>query len=283
MNSMHGAFWRMPIPAGGRRLSPAAGRLLLPALLVWVWLLLGGCASLSPSSPSGNVQKAALSGPTSVRADPWERFNRSVFGFNEMVDVALIKPVAQAYAAVVPLWVRTSVDNVFGNLYDVWSTANLLLQLKPLPALEMAMRVVTNTVFGMFGIVDVAEDLGLERRSYEDFGQTLGRWGVSTGPYLVLPLIGPSTVRDGMARVVDNQYSPGRLALREPTDRTAATVLQALSARVRLLNASKLLDDIALDKYVFVRDAYLARRRSQIYDGEPPEEIAPATPITPSK
>ena len=244
----------------------------LPVLLA---LLVGGCAALPPA---GGIPPAASGGPTTERADPWERFNRSVFGFNEVIDKAVVKPAAQVYAAVLPSWLRVGVDNVFGNLLDVWSTVNLVLQLKPQPALEMGMRVATNTIFGLGGIVDVAEELGLERRSYEDFGQTLGRWGVSTGPYLVLPLIGPSTVRDGAARVIDNQYSPGRLALRESRDRAWATALQALSARVSLLNASKLLDDIALDKYVFMRDAYLARRRSLIYDGEPPEDRAPAAP-----
>ncbi len=245
-------------------------------LLVPLVALMGACASVMPGARSGT---AAESGPTTARSDPWERFNRNMFAFNEVVDVVAIKPAAQLYAAVLPSWARAGVSNVFGNLYDVWSAANLVLQLKPQPALEMGMRVATNTLFGLGGLLDVAEELGLERHSYEDFGQTLGRWGVSTGPYLVMPLLGPTTVRDGLARVIDNQYSPGRLALREPRDRFGATAVQALNARVSLLNASKLLDDIALDKYVFVRDAYLARRRSQIYDGEPPEDPSARPPM----
>ncbi|WP_234413942.1 VacJ family lipoprotein [Ideonella sp. A 288] len=242
--------------------------------------LAGGCAVLGPVSSS---EVAATTGPTTSRSDPWERFNRAVFGFNEVVDVAVVKPAAQVYRDVVPRIVRTGINNVFGNLGDLWSAANLVLQLKPQPALEMGMRVATNTVFGLGGLLDVAEEMGLERRSYEDFGQTLGRWGLSTGPYLVLPILGPSTVRDGTARIVDNRYSPGRIALREQRDRNTALGLQALSARVGLLNASRVLDDIALDKYVFVRDAYLARRRSQIYDGEPPEDDEPAAPASPTK
>jgi len=258
----------------------AMHRMAVRLLALVVLSMMGGCAALGPVSSS---QVASSTGPTTSRSDPWERFNRAMFGFNEVVDAAVIKPVALAYREVVPRIVRTGIDNVFGNLSDLWSAANLLLQLKPQPALEMGMRVATNTVFGLGGLLDVAEEAGLERRSYEDFGQTLGRWGISSGPYLVLPLLGPSTVRDGASRVVDNRFSPGRIALREQRDRNTAIGLQLLSARVGLLNASRLLDDIALDKYVFVRDAYLARRRSQIYDGEPPEEDAPAAPASPSK
>lgn len=235
-------------------------------------LALSGCATVRPSAS----QMAATTGPTAYKADPWERFNRAMFNFNEVVDVAVVKPLAMTYQAVVPRWARTGVDNFFGNLGDLWSTANLVLQLKPKPALEMGMRVATNTVFGLLGVLDVAEEVGLERRSTEDFGQTLGRWGLDSGPYLMLPILGPSTLRDGAARVVDLKYSPGRIAFREPTDRTGATVLQVLNERGKLLNASRVLDDIALDKYIFVRDAYLARRRSLVYDGDPPEERAPA-------
>jgi phospholipid-binding lipoprotein MlaA len=131
-------------------------------------------------------------------------------------------------------------------------------------------------VFGVLGLIDVADELGLERRSVEDFGQTLGRWGVPTGPYLVLPVLGPSTVRDGAARVVDVQFTPGRLLFDEKSDRYLVHGLQMTSARVHLLNASRVLEQIALDKYVFVRGAYLSRRRSLIHDGEPPaDEEAP--------
>lgn len=254
-----------------RRTSP---RFFHWLVLLALALALGGCAS-SPSRTSS--QLASQTGPTTENSDPWERFNRAMFNFNDMLDVAVIKPAAITYQTLTPRWFRSGVNNFFGNLSDMWSTANLLLQLKPAPALQMGMRVATNTVFGLFGLLDPADEMGLERRSYEDFGQTLGRWGLRTGPYLVLPILGPSTVRDGLSRVVDNQYSPGRIAFREQSDRFGATAIQALSARVSLLNAGRVLDDIALDKYVFVRDVYLSRRRSQIYDGEPPED-APAPP-----
>jgi phospholipid-binding lipoprotein MlaA len=254
-------------------------RILQVAVLLAASTLVG-CASVKAPSSS---QMAASSGPTAIRADPWERFNRAVFAFNELIDVAVIKPVAQGYQRVVPRLVRVGVDNVIGNLTDFWSAANLVLQLKPQAALEMGMRVATNTVFGLAGLLDFADEVGLERRSVEDLGQTLGRWGIQTGPYLVLPVLGPSTVRDGVARLVDARYAPPRLAFHEDADIYGAAALQAVSMRVRLLNAGRLLDDIALDKYVFVRDAYLSRRRSLIYDGEPPDEPAPAdTPPKPS-
>ena len=230
---------------------------------------LGGCATIRSFNSS---LMAENTGPTTEKSDPWERFNRAVFGFNEVVDAAVVRPVAEVYRSLVPRWVRTSIDNVFGNLGDVWSTANLILQFKPRLALEMGMRVATNTVFGFGGILDVAEEVGLERH-YEDFGQTLGVWGVRSGPYLVLPFLGPSTLRDAVSRFgVDSQFSPERLALREMRDRNGAFALEALQVRVELLNASRILDDVALDKYIFLRDAYLARRRNQIYDGEPPED-----------
>ena len=251
----------------------AFARLL--ALVLLPLFALGGCATLTPPSAA---RMAAITGPTTEQSDPWERFNRKVFAFNDAIDAAVIKPVAEAYRDVVPRWARTGVKNVLGNLSDLYSSVNLILQLKPQPAAEMGMRVATNTVFGLFGIIDVAEELGLERRSFEDFGQTLGRWGVKTGPYLVLPLIGPSNIRDGIARLVDNQYRPARLGWRELRDRNAVTIFDALNVRLSLLGATKLLDDIALDKYIFVRDAYLARRRSLIYDGELPEDLAPPDP-----
>lgn len=240
-----------------------ACRRALLALMTLLALGLSGCASM----PEGAL----------ARGDPWERMNRQVFSFNEAVDEAAIKPAALVYQNLVPAVVRTGVNNVFANMGDAWTTANLLLQAKPKQALDMGFRTLVNSVFGLVGVFDVADELGLERFASEDFGQTLGYWGLKSGPYLVLPLLGPSTLRDTTAMLLDVKDSGASVLWKEPRDRNGATVLQLLNTRVKLLNAGRVLDDIALDKYVLLRDAFLARRRSLIYDGEPPdEESAPA-------
>jgi len=213
---------------------------------------------------------AGCASAPATRSDPLEPMNRAVFAFNEAIDDAVLKPVATAYQKVVPELVRTGVDNVFANIGDLWSAVNQLLQAKPVAAVEMGFRFVVNTTFGIGGLFDIASDAGLERRS-EDFGQTLGRWGLGTGPYLVLPLLGPSNFRDGAALVLDVNASPTGL-LQEPRDRNSASALQLVSTRARLLSATKAIDDVALDKYALIRDGFLARRRNLVYDGDPPEE-----------
>ncbi len=236
----------------------AAAALLLVALLG-----LGGCATVPDSAAH-------------VR-DPWEDMNRRVFAFNEVIDQVAVKPAALIYQGLVPSLVRKGVSNVFANVGDGWTAANLLLQAKPRQALEMGFRTLVNTTIGLGGLMEVAEEMGLERFTYEDFGQTLGYWGIKSGPYVMLPLLGPSNLRDTVALAADFKDSAASVLWREPRDRNAASVLQLLDTRVRLLNAGRVLDQIALDKYVLLRDAYLARRRSLIYDGDPPEdETAPA-------
>jgi phospholipid-binding lipoprotein MlaA len=212
--------------------------------------------------------------PGAPRSDPWEGMNRKVFDFNEAVDRAVLKPVATGYQKVLPEFARTAIDNVFGNIGDAWSAVNQLLQAKPQQALEMGFRFTVNTVFGLGGVLDIASEAGLERRS-EDFGQTLGRWGLGPGPYVVLPLLGPSTLRDTTALTLDFQAQPAAL-FDEPRDRYGVATLQVIHTRAKLLSTTRTLDDIALDKYSLVRDGFLARRRNQVYDGNPPEE--PETP-----
>lgn len=204
--------------------------------------------------------------------DPWEPFNRQVFAFNDAVDREFTKPVAEAYQAILPHLVRKGVTNFFGNLGDAWSSANLLLQAKPRLALEMGMRTLVNSTFGLGGVLDFAEDLGLERFTVEDVGQTLGYWGIASGPYLVLPLLGPSTVRDGIGLVVDYQRSTINYVFDGVAPRNAAGLLNLLNTRANLLSAGRVFDEIALDRYLLLRDGYLARRRSQLYDGEPPDD-----------
>lgn len=190
--------------------------------------------------------------------DPFEPFNRSVTRFNDGLDEAIVKPVAQAYQNTVPSPVRTGVNNFFGNLSDVWSFVNNVLQAKPQEAVDSFMRVSVNTLIGLGGVLDWATPMGIERHS-EDFGKTLGRWGVATGPYLVLPVLGPSTVRDAAARVVDAQGDLVMQVNNVPV-RNSLYVLRAVDLRAGLLRAGEVLDQAALDKYSFTRDAYLQRR-----------------------
>ena len=201
--------------------------------------------------------------------DPLEGWNRAVFGFNEGLDATVLKPVATGYKTVVPELVRNGVSNVFSNIGDGWSAINQLLQGKPVAAAQMTMRVATNTLFGIAGLFDVASDLGIERQQ-EDFGQTLGRWGLPAGPYFVLPLLGPSSLRDTAALPIDLQWRPAALS-NDSATRIGLSTLQLIDVRANLLGASRIVDDIALDKYVFVRDGYLSRRRSLVYDGDPPD------------
>jgi phospholipid-binding lipoprotein MlaA len=219
---------------------------------------------------------AGLAHAQSAANDPLEPYNRAMFGFNEALDSAVLAPLARGYVNVVPELARTGVSNVFGNFTDLWSAANQLLQGKGEAAATMTMRVATNTLFGIGGLFDVASDLGMERQS-EDFGQTLGRWGLPAGPYFVWPVLGPSTIRDSAGRPLDMAWSPTRLTDHELT-RYSISGLQLVDARASLLGATRVLDGIALDKYTFIRDAYIARRRNLVYDGDPPEEPAAPEP-----
>lgn len=236
------------------------------AVLALTMLLLSACASMQ----NGNNGTPAKP-PSAARAiDPWENWNRKVFAFNDAIDEAVLKPVATAYRNVVPALVRTGVSNFFGNIGDIWSAANHVLQGKVQGGLEMGMRVLTNTFFGLGGILDPATEMKLDRR-VEDFGQTLAVWGVGNGPYLVLPLFGPSTLRDSFALPLD-RYATAPSVWFSDVNNYVVTPLQLVSIRSELLSTTKLLDEVALDKYSFVRDAYLARRLDQIFDGAPPME-----------
>jgi len=202
--------------------------------------------------------------------DPFEGFNRSMYAFNDAFDEAIGKPVATAYKSVLPDPVRGWVRNFFANLGDLFIGVNNLLQAKPSDAVNDWARFAFNTTLGLFGINDVASEMGLEKHN-EDFGQTFGRWGAASGAYLVWPLLGPSTVRDTAGGLLDAYFDPVRR--HDPTDaRNFSVVLRATSQRADLLDASRILEEAALDKYIFQRDAHLQRRRGLIYDGNPPRE-----------
>lgn len=224
------------------------------SLLVAATLALGACAT----------------GPNANPRDPLEPFNRQVSKFNDSVDTAVLRPVATAYRDGVPQLVRTGVSNFFGNLGDAWSAVNSLLQFKLQYAAENWMRFTFNTVFGFVGVLDIASDMKIERHR-EDFGQTLGRWGVPTGPYIVLPFFGPSTLRDTAALPVDWR---GDLVYHiDPVDvRNGFYGLRVVNTRAALLRAGDVLEGAALDKYSFVRDAYLQRRQAEVNDFAPRDD-----------
>jgi phospholipid-binding lipoprotein MlaA len=206
--------------------------------------------------------------------DPLESVNRAVYAFNEGFDEVVGKPAARVYREALPRGVRNMLRNFFNNIDDLFIGANNLLQGKPADAVNDWGRFALNTTFGLLGLIDWASDAGMEKHN-EDFGQTLGHWGAGDGPYLVLPLFGPSTLRDAGGLLVDWEVDP--VALHAPVDeRNAMVATRFVGRRADLLEATRLLDEAALDKYVFLRDAYLQRRRSLVYDGRPPRERPPA-------
>lgn len=223
------------------------------AALIAAMLLLAGCATTGETNPR----------------DPWEGFNRKSYAFNDAVDRAVLKPVAQGYVKVVPGFAREGVSNFFANLEDVGTGLNNVLQGKPGQGASDLGRFVVNTVFGVFGLWDIATPLGLDKH-YEDFGQTLGVWGVQSGPYLVIPLLGPSTARDAPARAVDPSWYYSR-AVDNNTVYWSFWTLDKINTRAGLLKAGSVLQEAALDEYTFIREAWLQRRRSMVYDGNPPK------------
>ena len=225
---------------------------LFSATLISSAFLLTGCAS------NGDPR------------DPLEPLNRGIYHFNDTVDKAVMKPVAQGYRAVLPKPVRTGVSNFFSNIDDLFVTANNLLQFKFHTAASDFARLLANSTLGIGGIFDVASSFGLEKHD-EDLGQTLGYWGIGNGPFLMVPLTGPSTVRDAVGSAVQFYYDP-IWNIDNVATRNSLAGLRVVSNRANLLDAEKVLDEAALDPYTFLRDAYLQQRRSLIYDGNPPRE-----------
>jgi len=206
--------------------------------------------------------------------DPLEGVNRAVFAFNDKADEIVLRPAARLYRNVTRQGLRDAVRNFFNNIDDLFIGANNLLQGKGETAVNDWLRFAFNSTLGFFGVIDWASDMGLEKHN-EDFGQTLASWGVGDGLYLVLPLLGPSTLRDTAALPVD--WEGDLVQQHEPVDeRNAITASRVVARRADLLGASRTLEEAALDRYVFLREAFLQRRRSLIYDGRPPRERPPA-------
>ncbi|HWI37056.1 MAG TPA: VacJ family lipoprotein [Burkholderiales bacterium] len=231
--------------------------MILRLILVLMALAAGGCASLGGDDPR----------------DPFEGFNRGVYRVNDKVDQYVARPVATGYRKVVPSEIRDRVRNFFGNIGDIFIGVNNFLQGKFADGFNDWVRVGFNTTFGILGIHDVASDMGYEKHD-EDFGQTFGRWGFGPGPYLVLPLLGSSDVRDGIGAGV-GIYTDPLDEVRGYHTQYALWGLRLVQTRADLLDASRILEEAALDKYVFQRDAYLQRRRSLVYDGHPPRQKDP--------
>lgn len=242
---------RLALPTGFRHLSLMAVCLLLAVLT--------GCAS----------------GPRSDPRDPWEPFNRSMWAFNDGLDKAVLRPVAETYKDVTPNLVRKGVNNFFSNLTDLWSFVNNSLQLKPREAMESLTRFNLNTFFGLGGLLDIASEAGIERHR-EDFGQTLGRWGVPSGPYLVVPFLGPSTLRDTAARAINATGDPVYY-VDNVFKRNSLYVLRVVDLRASLLRAGNVLEEAALDRYTFTRDVYLQIRRREVL-GDKVDDIQDTPP-----
>ena len=218
---------------------------------------------------------ATLDGPADP-SDPLERYNRSVYSFNDRLDKYMLKPIAKGYDAITPNPVQKAVNNFFSNLDDVLVIVNDVLQLKPLQTASDTGRLIINSSIGLFGLIDWASDMGLEKHN-EDFGQTLGYWGVPAGPYFVIPFLGPSTLRDAGGLATDTYYFDPQFREIEtsfpPPSRKPEslvwnlTILDKVDVRAKLLKTENILDSAALDPYVFIREAWLQRRNYLVQDG----------------
>jgi len=238
----------------------------LSILLLAFLLNLSGCATIKETGDPN---------------DPFESYNRTIYNFNDAFDKYLLKPVAKGYETITPTPIQKGISNFFSNLDDVVVLINNLLQFKLIDAASDTGRILINSTVGLFGLIDWASDIGLEKHN-EDFGQTLGYWGIPEGPYFVLPFLGPSTIRDTGGLAIDSTYlDPIFKELHEefpppPRENEAAVwgmiVTKAISSRANLLKAGNILDEAALDPYVFLREAFLQRRKNLVYDGNPPVE-----------
>jgi len=226
-------------------------------LLACAVMMLSGCAS---------TQYVA------DERDPWQGFNRSMYGFNDGLDRALLKPAAKGYKAIAPDFVETGVSNFFDNLDEISIAVNNLLQGKVSNSFSDVGRFAINSTIGILGFFDVASRMGLTKHD-EDFGQTLGVWGMDTGPYIMWPIFGPSTLRDSPSLVVDRVLLNPLFYVEIKTgERIALFALNAVSVRAELLSLEETVEEISTDKYTFIREAYLDRRDFLVHDGSPSED-----------
>lgn len=230
---------------------------------------------LSVDNVTGGVKLSHLT--TYDPKDPLQAYNRVMFAFNERADQYALKPVAKAYRFITPKPVQFVVGNFFSNLGDLWTGFNNLLQGKGKAAASDTARFFVNSTLGFLGFADVATEMGLEKHN-EDLGQTLGWWGVPSGPYFVIPLLGPSTIRDATSRLVDAYGQPYMWQDGHEALKWSLWTVDKVHTRASLLDAEGALNDAALDKYTLMRDGWLARRRNQVYDGDPPDEDDAADP-----
>jgi len=229
--------------------------LLKKLILIFSITLLSACASV-PGGPS--------------EGDPFESYNRAMFSFNDTLDEYILKPVAEGYDAILPRPAKTGVSNFFNNIGDIFVVLNDILQFKFQQAIEDASRLVFNSTIGLYGLIDVATPMGLPKHN-EDLGQTLATWGVADGPYIVLPFFGSRTLRDTSDVIFLATYDP--IYDIENKEALYGTIfLKTIDTRYKLLKVSRIVEQAALDKYSFIRDAYLQNRKNLIYDGNPPEE-----------
>ena len=263
------------------KLSPLSYKLRIVLSSLLATSMLSGCSTTASTDKN----------------DPWESWNRDVHGFNKDVDEAILKPIAKGYDEVVPNPVDESITNVFSNINDIGVTINDFLQLKFAQGGMDASRFLINTTIGLVGIFDVAKEFDLPKHD-EDFGQTLGYWGVPTGSYMVLPLIGASTPRDTVGLIGDALFNPltyisffGGVAANAAT--AGATAVDVTDTRSDLMQSEKIVDEAAVDKYDFVKNAYLQRRNYLVHDGKVPDDQddplagentgSPADPLQDSK
>lgn len=212
---------------------------------------------------SASVLLVPFAAQAATEEDPWESINRPIFTFNDTIDTYALKPLAQGYQYVTPQFLEDGIHNMFRNIGDVGNLANDVLQAKPAAAGVDTARLIFNTTFGLLGFFDVGTQMGLQRND-EDFGQTLGYWGLGSGPYLMLPLLGPSTLRDAPAKLVDSYATPYPY-IDNVSVRNSIWGLNIVDTRASLLSAEKM---VSGDKYVFLRNAFLQNREFKVKDGQ---------------